>query len=410
MQPARLLVVDDDRQLAAFLARVAEEAGYEVRIATRIEEVGVEGAEEPSLVFVDLHIGSSDGLAVLRELAAHGCRASVRILSGADPRLLRSATRLAEELGLRVGEPMAKPVPLESLVSVLTAARDAEQAGGAAVRPASASAALTVEELRGALGRGELFVVFQPIVDLVTLEPVGVEALARWRHPVHGVVPPLRFIPLAERAGLASEVSEEVLRHALGFVRRQGSGPDARPLSISVNVGAAGLADRSLPERIALLLAENGLAPERLVVEVTESMVHGSRLDTLEVLNRLRLRGCELSIDDFGTGTSSLERLEQLPCSELKIDRAFVNQIARGGEAEAIVRSTLGLARRLGLRTVAEGIEEPWALGWLRAAGCELGQGYLFSRGLEPTDFAAWLAAWPARRTEIDAAARGGPP
>ena len=121
----------------------------------------------------------------------------------------------------------------------------------------------------------------------------------------------------------------------------------------------------------------------------------------LEVLSRLRLRGIELSIDDFGTGTSSLERVDQLPCTELKIERAFIADVLRRPEAEAIVRSTLDLARRLDLRVVAEGIENVQTLSWLRAAGCPTGQGFLFARGMEANDLLRWLAEWGELRATL---------
>jgi EAL domain-containing protein (putative c-di-GMP-specific phosphodiesterase class I) len=121
----------------------------------------------------------------------------------------------------------------------------------------------------------------------------------------------------------------------------------------------------------------------------------------LEVLSRLRLRGIELSIDDFGTGTSSLERIDQLPCTELKVERTFVADVLRRAQAETIVRSTLELGRRLGLRTVAEGIEDVATLRWLREVGCDMGQGFLFTRGLEQPDLLAWLGGWEVRRSEL---------
>jgi EAL domain-containing protein (putative c-di-GMP-specific phosphodiesterase class I)/CheY-like chemotaxis protein len=383
---------------------VARAAGYAVRTAATAEEVWAQGPE-PALVFLDLNLPGTDGLGILRELAARGWRAAVHVFSGADPRVVRTATRLGEELGLRVGEPLSKPIRLAELRRVLAeAARPAHAAEVAEPAPPAPEPPLpSAEELRAGIARGELFVVFQPIVELGGLALRGAEALVRWRHPEHGVVPPVRFVPLAERSGLVVELTLEVLRQTLDFAVTV---LDGHALSVSVNLAPAALAERSLPERLGELLAASGLAPERLVVEVTESAALADRVSVLEILSRLRLRGCELSIDDFGTGSSSLERLDQLPCTELKIERAFVSQIFRRPGAEAIVRSTVELANRLGLRTVAEGIEEPRVLDWLRAAGCDLGQGFLFSKGLAPAEFERWLAAWPERRAAIDGAPR----
>ena len=255
-----------------------------------------------------------------------------------------------------------------------------------------------MDELRHGIRNGELFVVFQPIVDLETLSPLGAEALVRWRHPVHGVVPPVRFVPLAESSGLAGEMTERIFALALESAGGPGFTWQGRPLSISVNVAAAALIELDLAALIAALLPAYGVSPGRLVVEVTESVMSADRTRVLEVLSRLRLRGVELSIDDFGTGTSSLERLDQFPFTELKIERAFIADLLRRPEAEAIVRSTIALARQLGLRIVAEGIEEPRTLQWLRSSDCTTGQGFLFSRGLEQNDFLRWLTDWDERR------------
>jgi EAL domain-containing protein (putative c-di-GMP-specific phosphodiesterase class I)/ActR/RegA family two-component response regulator len=400
----RLLIVEDDEQFARFVARAARQAGFDVRVAATAIEAWSEAEKGPALVFLDLNLPGSDGLAILRGLAERACRAPIHIFSGADRRVLRSVSRLAEELGLRVGEPLAKPIDLDDLRRVLAAARAPAKKAGRASSGATPLPELSAADLGAGIERGELFVVFQPIVDLATLELRGAEALVRWRHPRHGVVSPLAFVPLAERSGLVLPMTEEVLRQALRFAAgRFAAATDGAP-SISVNLAPAALADPGLSDRLGSLLAASGVAPRQLVIEVTESAALADRLSVLEVLNRLRLRGLELSIDDFGTGTSSLERVDQLPCSELKIERAFVSQIGRRGEAEAIVHSTIDLARRLGLRTVGEGIETAEVLAWLRRAGCDSGQGFLFARGLEPADFDAWLAAWPARRREIDAA------
>jgi len=197
------------------------------------------------------------------------------------------------------------------------------------------------------------------------------------------------------------EMTEQIFVHALEFGARPEYAWDGRALSISVNVATAALVERDLAGLLASLLASSGMPPGRLVVEVTESAMRADRTSVLEVLSRLRLRGFELSIDDFGTGTSSLERVDQFPCTELKIERAFIADVLRRPEAEAIVRSTIDLARRLGLRVVAEGIEDLATLRWLRGAGCEAGQGFLFSRGLEAGDFLRWLGEWNGRRAAL---------
>lgn len=404
MEPARwsVLIVDDDPHSHRFVATVAGRSGFAVRVAASAAEAWTALEPAPTLILLDLDMPDTDGIEMLRTLAARGVTSEIRILSGSSSDVLRSAARVGRELGLRVGEPIAKTVPLEQLEALF--AEVARSAGVAiASRPAERPAAPEISgaELERALYAGEIFVVFQPVLHLDSLDPVGAEALVRWRHPERGIVPPGLFVPLAERTGLVLAMTEQVFAQALAFASRPEYAWEGRPLAISVNLATTALAEGDLLRRLVALLASSGVAPARLVVEVTESAMNADRTRVLELLSRLRLRGVELSIDDFGTGTSSLERLDQFPLNELKIERAFVADLLVRREAEAIVRSTLELAHRLGLRTVGEGIEEAATWRWLRQAGCETGQGFLFSRGLEAADFLAWLAAWPARRREL---------
>ncbi len=407
---ARMLVVDDDPQVARLAARVAEMSGFAVTVATRAEEARAALAPEPRLLLLDLNMPEVDGLEMLRELAALGCRSRVHVFSGADLRVVRTAERLGVELGLRMGPALTKPIQLDALRDALESARDeGTPATGFAV-PILVPARWEPQaaDLQEALEQRHLFIVFQPILELDSLQPRGAEVLVRWRHPEHGVVPPIRFVPLAEHAGLALEMTEQIASMAMAVAARPDYSYGGKPLSVSVNLAPAALAVLDMPSRISNLLTLAGLAPDRLVIEVTESAAMANRSSVLEVLSRLNLRGVEISVDDFGTGTSSLERLDQLPCAELKIERAFVSDVLRRPEAAAIVHSTIELGRGLGLRVVAEGIEDPAILRWLREAGCELGQGFLFSRGIGAEEFLAWLGDWPEQRRGLEASLAAG--
>jgi EAL domain-containing protein (putative c-di-GMP-specific phosphodiesterase class I) len=401
-----VLIVDDDAQLGRLVAAVAVRSGFEARVALSAREAWLALDPEPALVLLDLNMPDADGLEVLRELASRRCASLIRVFSGTDPRILRSAAQLGRDFGLRMGEPLSKPVSVaelrdmfDELARAVTVDSPAPAAVPAGVRLAPPP--VTADELRHGIRHGELFVVFQPILDLATLSPLGAEALVRWRHPVYGVVPPVQFVPLAESSGLAVEMTERIFALALEFAGRPEYVWAGRPLSISVNVAAAALIEFDLAALLAELLPAYGVSPRRLVVEVTESVMSADRTRVLEVLSRLRLRGVELSIDDFGTGTSSLERLDQFPFTELKIERAFIADLLRRPEAAAIASSTIELARRLDLRVVGEGIEDVPTLAWLRASGCSTGQGFLFARGLEEPDFLRWLEGWSERRTEL---------
>jgi diguanylate cyclase (GGDEF)-like protein len=245
-------------------------------------------------------------------------------------------------------------------------------------------------EVRGALARGEFVLHYQPQVDLQDTRTVSVEALVRWRHPERGLLAPLRFIPMIEQTALVGPLTLYVVDAALAQLkawREQGI-----QLGMSVNLSARNLLDPGLPANIAALLTRYEVPPGALTVEVTESAAMVDQERAVAVLAVLREHGVGVSVDDFGTGNASIEYLAKLPATELKIDRSFITDIAGDPRAQAIVRSTIDLARNLGLRVVAEGIETEEVAEHLAALGCETGQGYLFSRPLPAEELTAQLA------------------
>jgi EAL domain-containing protein (putative c-di-GMP-specific phosphodiesterase class I) len=247
---------------------------------------------------------------------------------------------------------------------------------------------ITVAELDGAVRRQEIYPEFQPKIALADGHVAGVEALARWRL-ADGDVTPDVFIPLAERSGLIVPLTFCVLRQGLAACRRWRE--EHPQCSVAVNISPLVLADPGLPEEIERLLRENALGPGALIAEVTESTVIGQPLVAAEVLTRLRIKGVRLSIDDFGTGHSSLMTLHRLPYSELKIDRSFVTNCDSDADALKIVRATISMARELGLTVVAEGIETEPVEALVREAGCHIGQGWRFGRSMTEAALAVWL-------------------
>jgi diguanylate cyclase (GGDEF)-like protein len=233
-------------------------------------------------------------------------------------------------------------------------------------------------ELRAAIDNEELVVHFQPKAELESGLIVGVEALVRWQHPERGFIPPNEFIPIAERTGLIKPLSQYVVASALkqcGEWRAAGF-----DLHVAVNLTIPDLLDLELPDRIGRLLAENGVQPGQLELEVTETTILADPFRVRQVLNRLNEMGLRLAIDDFGTGYSSLAYLKNLPVHTIKIDRSFVMGMCEDASDATIVRSTIDLGRNLGLGVVAEGIETQEVWDALRADGCSLAQGYFISR------------------------------
>jgi diguanylate cyclase (GGDEF)-like protein len=248
---------------------------------------------------------------------------------------------------------------------------------------------LLLGQVRGALDRDEFELHYQPKIDLPSGRVTGVEALLRWRHPDHGLLMPMTFIPLVEQTALVDPITERVVERALEqLVRWRQEGVD---IDMSVNLSARNLLDPALPDQVLALLRDHGVPPSRLTMEVTESSAMADPARAVEVLRELRDRGVGVSIDDFGTGNASLAYLAQLPANEIKIDKSFITELCEDARAEAIARTTIDLARHLGLHVVAEGIETQAVLEHLIELGCDTGQGYLISRPLTASDLTAWL-------------------
>jgi diguanylate cyclase (GGDEF)-like protein len=251
-----------------------------------------------------------------------------------------------------------------------------------------------VADLRQSLStHPEQFVLhYQPKIDLETGTVPSVEALVRWNHPTLGVVPPDRFIPLAESTGLIRKLTPLVLEVALRECANWSA--EGITISVAVNLSAQNISDPGLPQRVARALTDAGVPAERLILEITESSVMGDPEQTMPVLHQLHDLGTCLSLDDFGTGYSSLSYLQRLPVGEVKIDRSFVLGLASDNRdnSRALIRSITGLGATLGLRIVAEGVEDQAALDELRALGCHVAQGYHISRPLAAADLRLWLA------------------
>ena len=247
----------------------------------------------------------------------------------------------------------------------------------------------TLEELRRVIDTRSLVVHYQPKVDSQTLLVTGVEALVRWQHSTRGLLAPDQFLPLVEDAGLMRDLTTAVLEQSLDqVVRWQDAG---RSLSVAVNLSASSLVDVDLPARVELLLAERGLSPRVLELEITEDFLMADRERAREILCELRAHGIRVVVDDFGTGYSSLAYLRELPIDELKLDKSFITSMAEDPRAAAIVRSTILLAHSLGLRLVAEGVENQATATELARSGCDVAQGFFYTKALPAAALERWL-------------------
>jgi EAL domain-containing protein (putative c-di-GMP-specific phosphodiesterase class I) len=241
-------------------------------------------------------------------------------------------------------------------------------------------------DLRRALEAGELFLQYQPTFDLGSGQIVGAEALARWNHPVRGLVPPTEFIPLAEASGLIRPLGSWVLREACRQAAewQRSSPPREKPLTLNINLSGRQLQFPEVVDDVAQALEESGLPPSSLVLEMTESVLMDDNEDVLTILQRIKALGARLAIDDFGTGYSSLSYLHRFPVDILKIDRSFVERLSHASDNAELARTTVvRLGQSLQLVTVAEGVEDSAQFLALRRMGCDVGQGFYFGRPME---------------------------
>jgi diguanylate cyclase (GGDEF)-like protein len=409
------------------------------RFAQRaLAEADREGASV-AVLFLDVdrfHVvnelaGHSSGDRVLREIAtrlrealpdAHVARFGgdefVVLRVEDEPGVARAATQAAVGAFAAPFLVAEKPVYLTASIGVSLAPDDATDVAGligtaeAAVfeakrlgrntvrwyraRPGSASLERVVmrRDLDGAIERNEFDVYYQPIYDIGTQLIQGVEALVRWRHPVHGMILPDRFIPVAEECGLIEEIGAWVLERAISQVRIWADA-GIPAIRVSVNVSARQLESSALPALVRALLERYEVAASCLEIEITESSIMRDVAAAVRLLRRLRELGVRVSIDDFGTGYTSLAFLKRFPVDQLKIDRSFVVDVTDGAFDGAIIRAVTTLARALGVQTVAEGVELPEQMERLRALDCDLVQGYLFS---EPVPAAACTTLLAASR------------
>ena len=250
--------------------------------------------------------------------------------------------------------------------------------------------------LRRAIARGELRLFYQPKIDLSSGRVIGAESLVRWQHPTLGLVSPAKFIPVAEESGLIVPLGEWVLHAACEQLRRWQL--EGHELQVGINVSARQFRQRNLAELVLRAMADSHIDPRFVEIEVTESAIMNDAQSSIATLEAMKAHGISISIDDFGTGYSSLSYLKRLPLDILKIDQSFVRDITTDHNDAAIVRAIIGLARSLGKKVIAEGVEDDNQLSFLNAYGCNYGQGYLFGKPLDPAMFIEVMRAQGAQR------------
>jgi len=382
----RVLIVDDEPGVVEFIAAVAANLDYSVASAgTAAEFLTLVDTFRPTLIVLDLHLPDTDGLELLRLLAARDCSSPVLLMSGVDERVLSTAYELGMSYGLTMCGKLPKPVLAHDLQNKLAAVLNQDRE-------------LSAADLRRGIAAGEITPYYQPKASRTDQGWVidGVEALARWQHPRLGIVMPDEFVPLAERSGSIADLTSSVLGLALRQVREWND--QGLPLSCAVNLPPSLVTDLSFPDRVAALLASYGVDGSQLALEITETATMQNPTTTMDILTRLRVKRIGLSLDDFGTGYSSLTQLYQMPFNEMKIDKSLVTNVPHSREANTMVSSLIELGHNLGLTICAEGVENRAALDMLAIMGCDHCQGFFISRAVPAAEIPSLVDHWNRER------------
>ena len=382
-----LYILDDDEQYADLLADIASNAGWLSIAEQNPVNFLKNDLSKIDILVLDLNMPEMDGIEVIRNLAERHATLSLILVSGFDSRVLHSAQQLAEAHNLTVVASLTKPISIAEFVKVLNSIEDSTPEN----EKLSARQAIPVKELEYAIKNDQLILYYQPQIKIKTRTLSGVEALVRWNHPQRGMIFPDQFIQLAEDNNLIAALTEKVIEMAV----RQNKLWQAEEFNttISVNVSAENIISLTLPEYLKKLVDEHEVVAGNIKLELTESAVMGKLTSSLDVLNRLRMKGFELSIDDFGTGYSSFSHLYQAPFTELKIDQKFVMSMIEDSEAEVIVKVCIMLGQMMGMELVAEGVETQEIWDRLSELGCDIAQGYLMAKPMPAEDLVAWERA-----------------
>ncbi len=375
--PPNLLVIDDEADITDLVASVAEMAGFSPFTLTdsrQFEAIYRQGSF--NTIVLDLVMPELDGIEILRQLASLRSEAHIVLMSGFDGATLYTANQLASAHGLDIVGSISKPFRIGEMKAILDKIQ--QQTVSLGQKNAVPSRLISPTELNYAMKRGDFCFYYQPQVCLGEQKIIGFEALMRWPQQDGSMVAPANFIPVAEKSGQIGELTWSTLEHSLlDFKTLDWIAPGC---TLSINLSPDQLSDLSLPDNLTSLIRQFYIDPQRIIIEITETGILRNLTVALDILTRLRLKGFGMSIDDFGTGSATLQQLRQLPITELKIDQSFVADLWNGQKDRIIVESTIALAQKLGLRTVAEGIEHLETAELLKNLGVNIGQGYALGK------------------------------
>ncbi len=382
------MLVDDEPSILDLTTRYLEKMGYRNITSCQSGQLALETYQETTasydIIISDLNMPEMNGVELLRHLSEEGYQGGIILLSGEDNRILEIAKELAKARNLNVIGYISKPFKRETLELLL-----ADYSPQAPNISAPLLDEISEEELRAGMDGDNLLMAYQPKTKLETGKMIGVEALARWNHSERGLLPPYTFIPLAERSKLIDELTHNIYRKTLSQMRAWLDKDII--LEVSINISVNSFTTDGFVDFLIQTAEEYNINPDMIIIEVTETQIMENSLECLEMLMQLRMKNFGLAIDDFGTGHSNMTQLKNVPFTELKIDRAFVNGACEDPAARTILESSVELAKKLDMYTVAEGVESKLEMELVKELGCDQIQGYYIAKPMLANDFESFF-------------------
>lgn len=386
--PLKILIIDDDTEITDQLHDVAVRLGHQATVENDSRQVESLLTTAFDLIFLDLCMPFLDGIQVMRVLSQKKVSAALVLMSGFDKAVLNTAHELAEAHELNTLSHLSKPFKVNAVEALMS---EVKQEKSEQVSKPAAQRKMSSDDIRKAFDEDRIEVYYQPQMDVKMNRVVGLEALCRIRDSQSNLIYPDQFIDEVERLGLIHELTLAVAIIAAqdyADLSAQYSG-----MTISINISTRDLDDLFFPDVLETIFAEHKINPNFVIIEVTENTLLQNLSVSLDVLARIRLKGFKISIDDFGKGSTSLDNLKYFPATELKIHREFIQSIGEKDKSHVLVKHTMELAHHLGLDVVAQGVENQDVLDWLVGQGCDLIQGYWYSKPLSKADLLEFLKA-----------------
>ncbi|PKA14046.1 diguanylate phosphodiesterase [Leptospira meyeri] len=372
----REVIVDILIRLGAIHVTQARTGSEALKILTEINPSPID------IILCDLNMPEMDGMEFIRHIGTSHSSIATIIMSALDGALIESVQKMASAYGANILGAIEKPITpghLETLLSLYNA-RDSKQG-----KTSNQGSRFTIGEILEGLTNGNFEPYFQPKIHLATGKLIGAEALARWIHPLHGVISPYAFIDLLEKTGNIDILTFVMLEKSAKACQRLHS--QGFNISISINLSLSSLTDTKLADKITRIILDSGIDPKYIILEITETAAMTEMAPALENLARLRMKGFGLSIDDYGTGYSSMQQIARIAFTELKIDQSFVREMATSNVSKVLINSSIDMATKLQMKSTAEGIETKKDWEALQSMNCDLGQGYYIAKPMNFDDF-----------------------